>query len=245
MKKNMLAFILSLYATASFADNQTHWTYQGEEGSSHWGNLSDKFSRCKTGNNQSPIDIKDRIKAWLPPLNLEYHINPTEIVHNGHTIQVNVAAGSFLNIDNKRYELKQFHFHSPSENRINGQSFPLEAHLVHTDKEGNLAVIGLMYEMGYDDAGLAQLWQKMPKKSGEKVALTGMFKEQFIALPFNKNYYRFNGSLTTPPCTEGVKWMVLATPASISVNQIALFRKVMGHPNNRPLQPLNARVILE
>ncbi|MEE8320880.1 MAG: carbonic anhydrase family protein [Gammaproteobacteria bacterium] len=134
---------------------------------------------------------------------------------------------------------------TPSENRINGQSLPMEAHLVHADKAGNLAVVAVMFKEGAENKEIEQLWQKMPKKTGQKITLSGEAKNVMQLLPEGKDYYRFTGSLTTPPCSEGVRWLVLRDQVTISKEQVDDFLHVMHHPNNRPVQPLNARVILK
>jgi carbonic anhydrase len=144
----------------------------------------------------------------------------------------------------RTFELKQFHFHSPSENTINGKHFPLEAHLVHADKDGNLAVVAVMFREGAANALLAKLWEKMPGKAGDKNALrAGVGVSQM--LPAERDYYRFNGLLTTPPCSEGVWWLVIKKMATASKAQVEQFSRVIGHPNNRPVQPVNARVVLK
>jgi len=164
-------------------------------------------------------------------------------LNNGHTVQVNIASGSTVIIDDIEFELKQFHFHTPSENNINGKSFPLEAHFVHVSKDGELAVVALMFEDGNENEMLGKLWAKMPIKSGEKIKLE--IADVTSLLPKDRDYYRFNGSLTTPPCTEGVRWIVLKKSTTLSKAQLDKFAKVMVHPNNRPIQPVNARIIVK
>lgn len=166
------------------------------------------------------------------------------MVNNGHTIQVNQGSGSYISLDGKDYVLKQYHFHTPSENRIRGEEFPLEAHLVHADADGNLAVIAVMFRQGKPNQALAASWAAMPEQAGGTATLATKVSPDAL-LPKNRDYYRFNGSLTTPPCSEGVKWLVMKTPVTVSAEQIDKFAKVMGHPNNRPVQPVNARLILQ
>ena len=239
------AWILAL-ASTGFTGSALgqHWGYEGEAGPVNWGKLDPKFAMCGLGKNQSPIDISALIKAELQPLTLAYSAGAAEILNNGHTVQVNYAAGNTLAIDGRNFELKQFHFHAPSENKVGGKHFPLEGHLVHADKDGNLAVIAVMFQEGAANPLLASLWEKMPAKGGGKAALqAGLNVTQL--LPTDKQYYRFNGSLTTPPCSEGVRWFVLKVPVSVSKAQIEHFAKAMRHPNNRPVQPLNAREVLQ
>ncbi len=244
MKLLTLSLLLSSVAFASTA-SETHWQYSGKHGAAHWGELSPKFSTCSTGVNQSPIDIKTTIEAQLPALKLNYSASNVELINNGHTIQANIKGNNTFTNDDGQFDLKQFHFHAPSENTINGQSFPLEAHFVHADANGRLAVIGLMFKAGSENKVLAKLWNKMPAKAGQKAQIAEMLQSLDL-LPSNasKDYYRFNGSLTTPPCSEGVRWFVLKEPVEASTAQIEKFHKLMGGDTNRPVQPVNARVIL-
>ena len=181
--------------------------------------------------------------GYLRPIKVNYKAGGNEVVNNGHTIQVNYASGSSINIDNNEFELKQFHFHSPSENTIEGRSYPMEAHFVHADKDGNLAVIAVMFKEGRHNEELEKAWSQMPAQAGDKHALASQLDANRL-LPGGQ-YYRFNGSLTTPPCTEGVRWMVMKRIQSASREQIERFMKVMQHPNNRPVQPVNARLIVK
>ena len=247
MKKILsIPAVAALMGSIAFAGGHgAEWGYTGHNTPETWGHLSEKYRLCSEGLNQSPINITHSISdPNHPPLNLDYKKGSKEVVNNGHTIQVNVDAGDKLVVDGITFELKQFHFHSPSENRINGKSFPLEAHFVHLDKDGNIAVVAVMFEEGTENKDLAKIWAKMPEKAGEKNEL----KVDDIAanlIPEKQHYYRFNGSLTTPPCTEGVRWFVLEKPLTISKEQIEKFQHVMHHPNNRPVQPLGARIIVE
>lgn len=221
-----------------------HWGYTGETGPAHWASLKPEFATCGSGKNQSPIDLTGFIEAELQPIAFNYGTVATEVVNNGHTIQANYQPGSTITVDGHSFELKQFHFHSPSENTIDGESFPLEAHLVHADKDGNLAVVAVMFREGEANPALAKLWQAMPEKAGDKAGLGDGVSVNGI-LPASRDYYRFNGSLTTPPCTEGVEWLVLKSPMTVSAEQVHRFSHVMHHPNNRPVQPVNARPVLK
>ncbi len=240
-KALLAAMIATSWTGIGFAQ---HWGYTGEAGPENWSKLDAKFAMCGEGRNQSPIDLAGLIKADLKPLRFEYKPGATDIVNNGHAIQVNCEAGSFLTVEGHTFELKQFHFHSPSENRIKGRVFPLEAHLVHANQDGNLAVIAVMFEEGAANPLLGELWKRMPAKDGEKIALPAGLRVTEI-LPADHDYYRYNGSLTTPPCTEGVWWLVLKRPATVSKGQVEQFSKTLGFANNRPLQPINARPVLE
>jgi carbonic anhydrase len=249
MKPWLATGILLLSAGCAHTPEKSthHWGYHGAEGPEHWGELADANKACAIGKNQSPIDLnsKHAIKAQLSPLTLAYKAGGNEVLNNGHTIQVSYAPGSTLTLDGHAFELKQFHFHAPSENQIDGQSYPMEAHLVHADKDGNLAVVALMFAEGAkDNAGLEQFWPQMPAKAEETTALTAKTDVSKL-LPADHDYYRFNGSLTTPPCTEGVVWLVMKQPVTASKAQIEKFTQIMGHPNNRPVQALNARPLLK
>lgn len=221
-----------------------HWTYEGKAGPENWGKLQPEFATCDIGQNQSPINIDTTIDAPLKTLKGIQKMPAKDIVNNGHTIQANFKEGNMLLLDDMPFQMKQVHFHTPSENTIKGKSFPLEAHFVHADKKGNLAVIGVMYKEGKPNAGLEKLWSQMPKVAGAPVPLTVKVAASEL-MPENRDYYRFSGSLTTPPCTEGVRWLVLKTPMTVSKEQISAFEEVLQHHNSRPVQPLNGRVVLE
>ncbi len=230
--------------TEDHAEHHAHWAYEGENGPANWDKVDPKFVTCSAGKNQSPINLTGFTKAELQPIKFDYQVGGDEIVNNGHTIQVNFAAGSAIELNGVRYALKQFHAHVPSENQINGKSFPMEFHFVHADAAGNLAVVGVMVEEGAENLGLDKAWKAIPEQVDEKLTLReNVFDEELM--PKDKAYYRFNGSLTTPPCSEGVTWLVLKQPISASKEQIEHFAHVMHHHNNRPIQPLNARLIVE
>lgn len=245
MRRNMfLAVALLTGGGLAIASEGPHWGYAGAEGPEHWGSLDPHFSVCQTGKNQSPVDLTGFVEARLPRIGFHYSQTGDGVINNGHTIQVNQASGSSITLDGRDYALKQYHFHAPSENRIRGEEFPLEAHLVHADADGNLAVIAVMFRQGNANQALAASWAVMPEQAKGEATLSTRLSAEAL-LPKNRDYYRFNGSLTTPPCSEGVKWLVMKTPVTASAEQIDKFAKVMGHPNNRPVQPVNARLILQ
>jgi carbonic anhydrase len=184
------------------------------------------------------------VEGELPELRVDYRAGGSEIVNNGHTIQVNYAPGSSATVAGRRYELLQFHFHAPSENLVEGHSFPLEGHLVHKDSDGNLLVIAVMYSEGAASDELAKAWRQMPAKAGERNSLSAAVNAHGL-LPASLDYYRFSGSLTTPPCSEGVTWIVLKKTEAVSEGQVAAFSQTLGHSNNRPVQPVNARIIVQ
>lgn len=245
MYRRLLAASLmaALSGTASGGDD-VHWGYSGEAGPLNWATLSADYRECTAGHDQSPINLTNLIDAELPPIGIRYVKSTAEVLNNGHTIQVNMIAGSAIAIDGIDFELKQFHFHAPSENQLEGKSFPLEAHLVHADRAGNLAVVAVMFTAGEANKVLAQAWRRMPQAKAEKIALPSGVDPGGM-LPADRDYYRFSGSLTTPPCTEGVRWLVMKQSMTASVAQIDAFVHVIHHPNNRPVQALNARTVLK
>jgi len=226
------------------AEHKAHWGYTGHGSPEKWAELSPDNKMCGLGKSQSPINVVTSLDADLDAIAPAYTHASTEVVNNGHTVQVNIEAGDTLSVDGISFELKQFHFHTPSENNIDGKSFPLEAHFVHLDADGNIAVLALMFQEGEANAELAKIWEKMPKEANQKNELK-LANIATALLPENKDYYRFSGSLTTPPCTEGVRWLVLKTPVTISKAQVKEFLSTMHHPNNRPIQATNARVIVK
>jgi len=243
MKKTFFAIGMLMLSSPAFSAQAAHWGYSGHTGPAHWATLTPEYGAC-AGKNQSPVNLTSFIQADMKPIAFRYISNGKEILNNGHAVQINVHPGSSIQVDGREFELKQFHFHAPSENHIRGRSFPMEAHLVHADKDGNLAVVAVMFTEGRANAALRKAWAQMPKHAGDKSMLASTISPTGI-LPANRDHYRFNGSLTTPPCTEGVRWLVMKQPVSASKAQIARFAEVMQHPNNRPVQAINARTILE
>jgi len=231
-------------APAQDANHQHQWSYAGETGPQHWGDLKAEYATCKTGKEQSPIDIRSATKAPLPAIRFQYKSSPLRIINNGHTIQVNYAPGSFITVGDKRYELKQFHFHHPSEERVQGKSYAMVAHLVHADSQGNLAVIAVLLTPGKANRSLDEIWTHMPRTEGKEEAIAGVEVNADNLLPHNLTYYTYPGSLTTPPCSEGVTWFVLKTPVQISPEQVNAFARIFPD-NARPIQPLNGRVVKE
>ncbi|MFQ2382200.1 carbonic anhydrase [Aeromonas dhakensis] len=241
MKESLLAATL-LLCPAAFAATP-HWEYSGEAGPAKWASLTPEYGQC-AGSNQSPVNLSGLVKAELAPLRFHYLAGGRSVTNNGHTVQVDYAQGSSLELDGMHFELKQFHFHAPSENLIEGHSYPLEGHLVHANDQGELAVVAVMFEPGKANGALSQVWQSLPAKAGELRQLKEAVSAEPL-LPAKRDYYRFSGSLTTPPCSEGVRWLVMKQPVQISQAQIDAFKAVMHHPNNRPVQPLHGRLVLQ
>jgi carbonic anhydrase len=221
-----------------------HWSYGGSTGPKHWGDLESDYAACKTGKLQSPIDIHKADQTSLPTLEFDYHDVPLTIVNNGHTIQVNYAPGSFVRVDGRQYQLVQFHFHHPSEEKIDGHAYDMVAHLVHKDAEGHLAVVAVLLTKGQANSLVQQLWDHLPRQVGHEDTLPDVRVNAADLLPKQLGYYAFDGSLTTPPCTEGVRWMVLREPRELSPSEVATFDKLY-HNNARPTQPSNGRAVKE
>ena len=237
MKK--LSIVVAMGALFSSATMASEWSYEGESGPQHWGKVS---QTCQTGKNQSPINIEHTTEAKLKGVDVDYQGVVTSLVNNGHTLQASVSGNNTVRIDGKVFTLKQFHFHTPSENLIKSRQYPLEAHFVNADEQGNLAVIAVMYEVGKVNPQLTTLGKTLPTK-GNSVSITETLPIAKL-LPNTDNYYRFNGSLTTPPCSEGVRWIVLKESKMISGDQKVTWNKMMGN-NNRPIQAYNARMVLD
>jgi carbonic anhydrase len=216
----------------------THWSYGGKAGPTHWAELSPEFAACENGRQQSPIDLRWSKQKGKRKLEFHYVSGPVTVVDNGHTIEVKVPIGSYALIDGKKYSLVQFHFHSLSEHTFSGKHFPLEAHFVHRDRDGNLAVVGVVFEAGGKNSALSQLFLHLPKAAGEEKQVARFNPAELI--PSIHTHYAYQGSLTTPPCSEGVNWTVLNTPLSIAPEQAAFFQRAYAN-NNRPLQPLHER----
>jgi len=236
--------VLSIAAIACYSADDARWSYGGATGPAKWGSLEKSFTQCKLGQIQSPIDIPDASarKGDLASLLFAYKPSPLKIIDNGHTIQINYSPGSFVTVDGKPYELVQFHFHKPSEEKIDGKAHDMVAHLVHQGAGGKLAVIAVLLDTGKENGLIKALWDNLPKEKGKENVVDAVKINAVDLLPANKGYYTFAGSLTTPPCSEDVTWFVLKTPVQVSADQIARFAK--SYPMNaRPVQPLNDRDI--
>ncbi len=223
------------------AGHATHWSYSGLGGPQVWGKLKPEFSQCAIGQRQSPIDIREGIALDLDPVQFDYQPSSFSVIDNGHTVQVNVAPGNSIEVNGRRYALQQFHFHRPSEERVNGRQFEMDAHLVHKDAEGRLAVVAVLLERGAAQPLLQTVWNNLPlEKNEEFTARTPIDLNQL--LPTDRRYYTYMGSLTTPPCSEGVLWMVMQQPVPMSAQQIDIFSRL--YPMNaRPIQQAAGRII--
>ena len=250
MRNLNIRFIICLapVLVASGAAQEHHaehsWDYGDANGPTHWGDLKPEFAPCKTGHHQSPIDIRNPRKADLPPLRFDYKPSPLRIIDNGHTVMVNYAPGSFLYVGGKQYELKQFHFHRPSEEKIDGKGFEMTVHLVHADREGKLAVVAILLQQGDDNPLVRELWKDLPKEKEKEEILSNIQIDISRLLPSDHGYYTFSGSLTTPPCSEDVTWFVLKHPTTVSAAEIEQFSRLY-RIDARPTHPLYDRLVLE
>ena len=221
-----------------------HWTYEGEEGPEHWGDLDPSYAACETGTKQSPIDVSNPAEQDLA--NIAFHYQPSEvnILNNGHTVQVNYDAGSYIELDGVRYDVAQFHYHAPSEHAVDGKLFAAELHIVHKNADGGLAVVGILLDEGAENAAYQPFIQNLPAEESD-VKDAGVTVNAADLLPAVQTTFRYSGSLTTPPCTEGVNWLLMTTPVEISASQIEALASLFEAGNNRPVQPLNDRPLAE
>jgi len=235
-----------LTAVSSPAQWKTPWSY---EGAAHWSDLDPEYAACNVGKEQSPIDIRNAEKVKLPAIRFEYKSGPLKyLINNGHTIRVNYhdapGSGNFLIAGGKRYQLTQFHFHRPSEEYIHGKPYDMVVHLMHEASDGKVAAVAVLLKAGSANATIQQLWKYMPKTEGQEEQIAGVEVNPTGLLPHDTSYYTYMGSVTAPPCTEGVAWFVLKTPVDISAEEIGAFAKLYPH-DVRPPQPLNGRVVKE
>lgn len=225
-------------------DNRTNWSYKGKTGPENWWKLNPDYSLCKDGKSQSPIDIDKVYKTKLYEIKFSYKDTPIKLINTGMTIQEDYKKGSSALINGEKFNLIQYHFHTPSEHTIKGRRYAMEMHLVHKNTKGQIAVIGVLFKVGKFNKSLQKLIDNLPK-SINKYAVDDKIKTNAInLLPNDRKYYHYFGSLTTPPCTEGVSWNIFITPVEASQAQINKFKSAMGE-NARPVQPLNNRFVLE
>ncbi len=232
-------------APSAHAAHGGHWDYEGPGGPERWGALKPEFAKCATGTRQSPIDIREGVRVQLEPVQFSYQPSAFRVLDNGHTIQVNVAPGNGIEVMGRRFELQQFHFHRPSEERIDGRQFDMVAHLVHKDLDGRLAVVAVLLERGSAHPIVQSVWNNLPLEKGDEVGARGTLDLARLLPPEpQRQYFTYMGSLTTPPCSEGVLWMVMKQPVPISPEQIGIFARL--YPMNaRPVQSAAGRLIKE
>jgi carbonic anhydrase len=238
-------------APAPSSARPVHWSYEGEAGPMNWGALSPVYALCKDGVGQSPIALTSgaagtggtwKFNYGSTGLTLAHHEHVDELVDNGHTIQVNVEEGSTLTLNGKVYTLKQFHYHTPSEHTLDGKNLPMEMHMVHQDSAGGFAVVSVLFEEGRPNANIAKLVANLPAAKGDTVSVANERMDLELHLPSTERAFHYVGSLTTPPCSEQVEWLVLQDRITASKEQIAAFATLIG-PNNRPVQDLHTREV--
>lgn len=203
--------------------------------------MKSEYKACAEGKTQSPIDLTNAVAAELGDIKFDYNASKLNVLNNGHTVQVNYDGGSSITVDGAQYNLLQFHFHTPSEHTVNGKYYGNEMHLVHKNDKGELAVVGVLIENGAENAAYKAIWSNLPKKADEKKSVAVDINASEL-LPMEKDYFTYSGSLTTPPCSENVRWIVLQSPIQMSEAQIKEIQGIM-HKNNRPVQKMHDRTL--
>jgi len=234
-------------AVHTASDHNADWSYAGKTAPRYWGALSPEFATCKNGKNQSPIDLRDATALGtqgLASLDIVYKPVPLKIINNGHSVQVSYPLGSYIKVGDHRFELMQYHFHTPSEHYKEGFAYPMEMQFVHRDGDGNLAVIAVLFQEGERNPILDGLLKRLPKEVGKQAIFNELKLNPVNFIPANTEFYKYSGSLTTPPCTEGVYWMVFKQPIEASAEQIMKMNELMGE-NARPVQPMFSRDLLK
>lgn len=219
------------------------WAYTGNTGPSHWGGLKSEYAACGEGKMQSPINISGGLPVKASRIKFNYKLTELTIRNNGRTIQVDYKKGSHMVVNGHRYDLLKFQFHTPSEHLINGKKYPAEMHLVHKDAHGALAVVAVMMEQGEKNIAFAEVVAHLPEQAGKPAHIGGVAINARDLLPENGSYSHYKGSLTTPPCSEGVNWFVLSKPVEVSTAQIRTFSEIMGE-NARPAQSTHNRLVI-
>lgn len=231
-------------ASSAKKTRAAHWGYHGAGGPAHWGTLKPTFKACAAGHRQSPINLEATEPGHLAPLAMHYKVSLIDLINNGRTVQANYGKGSYITLGDERYDLLHFHFHTPSEHRVAGRSFPMEIQFVHRNKRGQIAMVGVLVAFGDYNLAAREIWDRLPKRAHTKSAATRALINARDLLPGNTKHFRYNGSLTTPPCSENVKWLVLRTPVVFSEGQVAALHRIIGM-NARPTQARNSRYLLQ
>ena len=242
-RKKEAAAVAAVAVEAAKPKNGTHWTYEGEFGPENWSKINAAWASCNTGTRQSPIDLRDGIKVDLEQINFDYHPSSFNEIDNGHTIQVNVAGGNFLSVGGTTYELQQFHFHRPGEERIIGAGPERVVHLVHKSYDNKIAILAVLLERGEANPMIQTVWNNLPLEKHMTVTPSIVLDVNEI-LPARRDYFTYMGSLSEPPCTENVLWLVMKQPMTASPQQMALFSRLYPF-NSRPVQQANGRMVKE
>lgn len=242
----IILIAVPLLAACTMKEEQTppHWTYEGDEGPEHWDEIDPSYAACGKGTSQSPIDVSSPAEQDLANIVFHYQQSDVSILNNGHTVQVNYDAGSYIKLDDARYDVAQFHYHAPSEHAVDGKLFAAELHIVHKNADGGLAVVGILLDEGAQNDAFQPFVENLPTEKSD-VQDTGDTINAADLLPAVQTTFRYSGSLTTPPCSEGVNWLVMTTPVEVSAEQIEALASLFEEGNNRPIQPLNDRPLAE
>ena len=230
--------------TATVPHKEVHWSYDGEGGPEHWAELRPEYATCGKGQRQSPIAIDDgeTLQGPAEPIDFHYRASLGSVTNNGHSIEVKVYGDNNITVRGTTFQLVQMHFHHPAEERVNGQTYPMVAHLVHRSDSGQLAVVAVLLDVGEANPLIDKVWTYIPLDVNDTVRTPPDLIHLAEILPGDQRYYQFFGSLTTPPCTEGVLWLVLKQPVTLSRDQLRLFTQLFPH-NARPVQPRNDRPV--
>jgi carbonic anhydrase len=239
----LIPSLLFIAACAVHRDAHAHWSYEGETGPAHWSELNPEFALCSKGKKQSPVDLARVEMKDLPDIAFNYQPAAVDIVNNGHTIQVNVDSGGSIELEGTTYALAQFHFHAPSEHTTDGRHARAELHLVHKSAAGGLAVVGVFLEEGETNPRFDPVWKHLAATPGASHRFPETVNGNDL-LPADRRTIRYDGSLTTPPGTEGVRWVVMVEPVKLSATQLEALEKIIKG-NNRPVQDLNGRVVIQ
>jgi len=240
------AAALAGHAAPSAHGGEVHWDYAGEHGPDHWGTMKPEFNACAAGQRQTPIHIQstDAVPGPAEPIEFHYSGSGGSVVNNGHTIQVDPMGHNWIKVRGSVYKLAQFHFHHPAEEKVNYKGFAMVAHLVHKNEAGQLAVVAVLMDVGSNNNFVQKVWTRMPLDTNDRVPLPDEVLDLNELLPTDQRYFQFMGSLTTPPCTEGVLWMVLKQPVTLGPDQLKLFTRLFPM-NARPVQAVNGRLVRE
>jgi carbonic anhydrase len=241
-RRELIGFLGAFGASLTNSVDAAEWGYIGEQSPDHWADLAPEYSACQVGNAQAPINLDQGIKSELA-IAISYKAVPLKILNNGHTIQVNYDSGSSVSINEQVFDLLQFHFHHPSEHMVAGKAMDMELHLVHKNKAGNLAVVGVFLKQGQFNPVIQKIWDAMPATLSSEQTIDRTIINANQLLPVKQGFYEYFGSLTTPPCSEGVTWIVMMEPIEISSAQLQQFAKLFPL-NARPVQPKNQRFVL-
>lgn len=238
---SVLGSFVVFSSPVSAGEETPEWSYGGETNPTRWGELSEEFAACEVGRDQSPIDLNEAVASTPSNISFNYASVPLVVVNNGHTVQVNYPEGSTVSIDGDEYELLQFHFHTPSEHTVEGRAAAMELHFVHSNEAGELAVVGVMLASGESNPVIDTIWAHIPEEEGTNQVESTVINAADL-LPGSTAYFGYAGSLTTPPCSEGVRWNILQEPVQVSEEQIDTF-EALYQVDARPTQPTNGRII--